>query len=678
VSGSAGRPGPALWSPPRLPPVSLPPQIEERRAIQAALADRLAAAERVPEAPSESPSPPAFTKPKSGAPGLGSSGLLGNLPRASVIQAGAPPTVRSTVSAAPATPADPVPAAADPLAAAQASARAAAAAAAAKAEAARLAADRERAELAARAAAALSETNGYDVPGWDSHLRRASPDDVMSLVFVASEAAPFAKTGGLGDVMQSLPKAMAARGHRVVAVMPLYRRDWPGVEDSGARLEFNTGRHGTQTVGLHRCLRDGVDWLFVDHWCFQGLEHDIYAGDRESQQFRFALLAKAALEIPKRAPLLSSPDGHAPLGEDSLVFVANDWHAALLPFYLQAHYRDHGQYEFARSTLVLHNMSFQGRGPMSDLDHLEVPDHLREKFLLDDPVGGEHANVLMAGLTYAHRVMAVSAGYAWEVRTPEGGWGLHEVMQRLEGKTEGIVNGIDLREWSPEIDAEHLGGDGYRIYGRTDVREGKAACKAALQREFGLPEDPNIPLLGFIGRLDYQKGVDLLRDNYGGIMDTGAQLVLLGSGNADLENDLRSMEGWKPDQCRSYVGFSVKLAHRITAGCDFLLMPSRFEPCGLNQLYAMRYGTVPIVHAVGGLRDTVHDFNPESDTGTGWTFPSCSGGDFLHALGNALYTYREHRETFDRIVQRGMEQDLSWGVAAEQYEQALLRAKNTW
>ncbi|PNG99585.1 Starch synthase 2, chloroplastic/amyloplastic, partial [Tetrabaena socialis] len=218
---------------------------------------------------------------------------------------------------------------------------------------------------------------------------------------------------------------------------------------------------------------------------------------------------------------------------------------------------------------------------------------------------------------------AVLADRAWPPRLlrgpQEGGWGLHDVLKMNNWKLRGIVNGIDYQEWNPETD-EFLATDGYANYGTDTLAEGKRACKMALQRELGLQVDPDVPMLGFIGRLDYQKGVDLIRDTYDYMMGERCQLVMLGSGRPDLEEALRDMEGRNKSQCRSWVGFSVKMAHRITAGVDLLLMPSRFEPCGLNQLYAMAYGTVPVVHAVGGLRDTVQQFNPFENSGTGWCF----------------------------------------------------------
>jgi len=241
-----------------------------------------------------------------------------------------------------------------------------------------------------------------------------------------------------------------------------------------------------------------------------------------------------------------------------LVFVANDWHTALLPVLLQAHYRDHAQYQFARAVLVLHNAAHQGRGPPSDADLYAVPPgERRAAFDLDDPVGGKHSNILKAGIEAAHRVVAVSRGYAWEVQTPEGGWGLHDVLRHAAGvgKLAGIVNGIDSEEWSPSsdpflVEKEEETKYGYRQYSLANFKQGKAACKRALQRELGLPEKPDAPLFVFIGRLDHQKGVDLILESGGWLASQGAQLVMLGSGRPDLEEALRGLENAHRDSIR--------------------------------------------------------------------------------------------------------------------------------
>eukprot|EP00884_Botryococcus_braunii_P004523 jgi/Botrbrau1/14071/Bobra.182_3s0018.1 len=496
-------------------------------------------------------------------------------------------------------------------------------------------------------------------------------ENVMNIVFVGAECAPWSKTGGLGDVMGALPKALARRGHRVMAISPRYE-DYAEGWETGVRVHlsvFNT----LHEVGYFHGYIDGVDFVFVDHPCFHGRKGGaIYGGSHLELLFRCALLCKAALEAPWHVPC-----GGVPYGDNNLVFVANDWHTALLPVYLQAHYRDYDRMTYARSVFVLHNIAHQGRGPMKDIANLEVPQHYQELFRLYDPIGGEHLNVMRAALITAHRLVAVSHGYAWECQTSEGGWGLDGSLRENSWKLRGIVNGIDYNEWSPWEDV-FLRSDGYMNYSLETLKQGKAACKAALQRELGLPERPDVPLLGFVGRLDHQKGVDLITESFGWIMEQGCQLIMLGSGRHDLEEALRSLEANRRDQCRGWVGFSVQMAHRITAGSDILLMPSRFEPCGLNQLYAMAYGTVPVVHAVGGLRDTVQPYNPYENTGTGWTFEAASGHNFRNALYTALQTYREFPESFHDLRVRGMSQDLSWDAAAAQYEEQLVAAKYQW
>nr|CAB3470102.1 unnamed protein product [Digitaria exilis] len=321
--------------------------------------------------------------------------------------------------------------------------------------------------------------------------------------------------------------------------------------------------------------------------------------------------------------------------------------------------------------------SRQGRGPVAEYPYMDLPEHYLQHFELYDPVGGEHANIFAAGLKMADRVITVSRGYLWELKTVEGGWGLHDIIRSNDWKINGIVNGIDQHEWNPEVDV-HLQSDGYTNYSLQTLDTGKRQCKAALQRELGLEVRDDVPLLGFIGRLDGQKGVDIIGDAMPWLAGQDVQLVMLGAGRADLERMLQHLERSHSDKVRGWVGFSVPMAHRITAGADVLVMPSRFEPCGLNQLYAMAYGTVPVVHAVGGLRDTVTPFDPFGDAGLGWTFDRAEANKLIEALGHCLDTYRKYKESWKGIQARGMSQDLSWDHAAELYEEVLVKAKYQW
>ena len=497
----------------------------------------------------------------------------------------------------------------------------------------------------------------------------------LNVVVVASECAPFAKTGGLGDVAKALPKALRHRGHRVMVVMPRYE-NYEGAFDTQVRVTFNIMGVPTE-VGYFHMYKNGIDTVFIDHSCFHAVAGDIYAGDRAAANFRNATLCQAAIEAVWHVPCGADA---TPYGDSDLVYMANDWHTSLLPVYLQAFYQDHGKLPYARSVFVIHNMAFQGRGPLDEFNQLGLPDHYRDHFFLDDPFGGECMNCMQAGLRLATKVIAVSAGYAWEITTDMGGWGLAPLLREFgENKLTGIVNGIDLEEWSPDLDPFLTEEDGYAQYAPDETGfAGKIECKRALQKQLGLPVRDDVPVLGFIGRLDHQKGVDLITDAAGWLMSQDVQLIMLGSGRQDLEESLRDMENHHRDKCRCWVGFSIEMAHRITAGADILLMPSRFEPCGLNQLYAMRYGTVPVVHAVGGLRETVTPYDPHADTGTGWQFDEAVTQKFTDALGYAVGTYRDHPEEFKKIRLRGMSQDLSWELAAEKYEQKLIEAKYSW
>ncbi|XP_047066372.1 soluble starch synthase 2-3, chloroplastic/amyloplastic-like [Lolium rigidum] len=495
-------------------------------------------------------------------------------------------------------------------------------------------------------------------------------ENVMNVILVSAECSPWCKTGGLGDVAGALPKALARRGHRVMVVVPRYG-DYEEAYDLGIRKYYKAAGQDLEVNYFHAYI-DGVDFVFIDAPLFRHRQHDIYGGSRQEIMKRMILFCKVAVEVPWHVPC-----GGAPYGDGNLVFIANDWHTALLPVYLKAYYRDHGLMQYARSVLVIHNIAHQGRGPVAEFPYTDLPEHYLEHFKLYDPVGGEHANYFAAGVKMADQVVAVSRGYLWELKTVEGGWGLHDIIRQNDSKIHGIVNGIDNEEWNPEVDM-HLQSNGYTNYTLRTLDAGKRQCKEALQRELGLEVRGDVPLIGFIGRLDGQKGVEIIADAMPWIVSQDVQLVMLGTGRDDLERMLRHFEWQHNDKVRGWVGFSVPLAHRITAGADVLVMPSRFEPCGLNQLYAMAYGTIPVVHAVGGLRDTVSPFDPFGDSGLGWTFDRAEAQKLIEALGHCLNTYRNYRESWRGIQERGMSQNFSWEHAAKLYEDVLVKAKYQW
>ncbi|XP_062205010.1 soluble starch synthase 2-1, chloroplastic/amyloplastic-like isoform X2 [Phragmites australis] len=494
--------------------------------------------------------------------------------------------------------------------------------------------------------------------------------DVMNVILVAAECAPWSKTGGLGDVAGALPKALARRGHRVMVVVPKYG-DYAEPQEIGEPRRYQVAGQDMEVKYYHAYI-DGVDFVFIDNPIFDHVESEIYGGNRTDILKRMVLLCKAAVEVQWYVPC-----GGFCYGDGNLVFIANDWHTALLPVYLKAYYRDNGFMTYARSVLVIHNIAHQGRGPIDDFGYLDLPGHCMDQFKLYDPFGGDHLNIFAAGIKAADRLLTVSHGYAWEVKTPEGGWGLHSIIYESDWKFQGIVNGIDTTDWNPWHDV-HLQSDGYTNYSLETVQTGKAQCKEALQKELGLPVRGDVPVIAFIGRLDHQKGVDLIAEAMPWIAGQDVQLIMLGTGRQDLEDTLRRLESQHYDRVRGWVGFSVRLAHRMTAGADILLMPSRFEPCGLNQLYAMMYGTVPVVHAVGGLRDTVEQYNPYEEVGLGWTFEKAEANKMIDALGHCLNTYRNYRSSWEGIQRRGMMQDLSWDNAAKLYEEVLVAAKYQW
>ncbi|XP_078169549.1 glycogen/starch synthase, ADP-glucose type [Carex rostrata] len=497
----------------------------------------------------------------------------------------------------------------------------------------------------------------------------------FSIVFVTAEAEPYSKTGGLADVCGSLPIALAARGHRVMVVLPRYLNGksdkvYGNTVDLGKRTKVTCFGAEHEVAFFHE-YRENVDWVFVDHPSFRrpGNPYGDSNGAFGDNQFRFTLLSYAACEAPLVLEL-----GGFNYGE-KCIFVANDWHAGLVPVLLGAKYRPFGVYKDARCIAVIHNIAHQGVEPATTYENLGLPPdwygalewvfpHWARKHALDK---GEAVNILKGAIVTADRIITVSQGYSWEITTPEGGYGLDGLLASRKSVLDGIVNGIDVTDWDPATD-KHI-----PFHYSIDDISGKALCKADLQRELGLPIKPATLLIGFIGRLDYQKGTDLVLSALPEIMQMDVQFVMLGSGNIAYEEWMRSAENTYKDKFRGWVGFNVPISHRITAGCDIIIMPSRFEPCGLNQLYAMRYGTVPVVHCTGGLRDTVETFNPFADegrgSGTGWAFSPLTKERLLWALGLAVSTYRDHKPSWEGLMKRGMLKDFTWDTAASHYEQ---------
>lgn len=502
----------------------------------------------------------------------------------------------------------------------------------------------------------------------------------MNLIFVGTEVGPWSKTGGLGDVLGGLPPALAANGHRVMTIAPRYDQ-YKDAWDTSVVIEVKVGDK-TEKVRFFHCYKRGVDRVFVDHplflakvWGKTGTK--IYGqttgDDYDDNQLRFSLFCQAALEAPRVLNLNSNKYFSGPYGED-VIFIANDWHTALLPCYLKSMYQSVGIYKNARVVYCIHNIAYQGRFAFSDFSLLNLPDQFKSSFDFIDghvkPVIGRKINWMKAGILESWFVITVSPNYAKElVSGPDKGVELDNILRKVDSRFVGIVNGMDVQEWNPSTD-KYIAVK----YNVSAVLEAKALLKEALQAEVGLPVDRNIPLIGFIGRLEEQKGSDILAAAIPQFIKENVQLVALGTGKKQMEKQLQQLETLYPDKARGVAKFNVPLAHMIIAGADFILVPSRFEPCGLIQLQAMRYGSVPIVASTGGLVDTVEEgftgfqmgsFNVECDA-----VDPLDVDAIAKTVKRALAVYGT--PAFTEMIKNCMAQDLSWKGPAKKWEEVLL------
>ncbi|CBE69631.1 MAG: glycogen synthase GlgA [Candidatus Methylomirabilis oxygeniifera] len=480
----------------------------------------------------------------------------------------------------------------------------------------------------------------------------------MKILFVASEAAPFAHTGGLGDVAGALPKALSRFGHDVRLIMPLYRavdarRHRLRIVASGLSVSASSGPQAVDV--LEGNLSSEVPVYFVRHdpsFDRDGLYQTVSAEDYPDNAERFALFCRAALEVCRRVDF--QPE----------VLHANDWQTALLPIYLKTTLRSDHFFQRTATVFTIHNLGYQGLFPPEALSGLMLP---RELFT---PAGLEFygkINLLKGGLLFADLLTTVSRRYSQEIQTVDQGFGLDGVLRQRHGDLFGVLNGIDPEEWSPAGDP-HIAAH-YTV----DDLSGKAQCKADLQRRLKLPVRETVPLLAVISRLAWQKGLDLLHDILDTLMTLNVQLVLLGSGEKQLETAFREAAAKHPSTLAVRIGFDLPLSHQIEAGADLFLMPSRYEPCGLNQMYSLAYGTIPVVRATGGLDDTVVRFDPETGQGNGFKFEDATAPAFLQAIRQALALYRK-KAPWPRLITNAMTADFTWDRSAGEYEQFYRRA----
>ena len=473
---------------------------------------------------------------------------------------------------------------------------------------------------------------------------------MKKVLFVTSEAVPFIKTGGLADVAGSLPRYFDRSKYDVRVILPKYACM---KEELKKQLRFHTKFYvklswRSQYVGILETKLDGITFYFIDNeYYFAGPNpyNNIYE-DVE----KFAFFSKAVLEA---LPMMDfCPD----------ILHCHDWQTGLIPVFLKYEYQKDVFYQEIKTVFTIHNLQFQGRWIMQVVkDITGLPDHL---FTADKLESYGEANYLKGGLTYADIITTVSETYAYEITTPEGGEGLDGLLSARRDSLYGIVNGIDYNEFNPETDPAIP----YH-YGLSNMVEGKRENKKILQHALGLPEDEGAILIGMVSRLTKQKGFDLVEYILDELLSQARiQIVVLGTGQENFENMFRHF-AWKyGDKLSANIYYSEELANQIYAGCDAFLMPSLFEPCGLSQLMSMRYGTVPIVRETGGLKDTVQAYNKYEQTGTGFSFCNYNAHEMLATLYFAMDVYYNHREDWNGIAARGMQQDFSWAHSARDYE----------
>ncbi|HTQ95940.1 MAG TPA: glycogen synthase GlgA [Candidatus Acidoferrum sp.] len=468
----------------------------------------------------------------------------------------------------------------------------------------------------------------------------------MRILFVASEALPYVKTGGLADVIEALPRALVKLGHEVAVFLPRYR----GIKPSSINLPSMTIPQGTRlrfpaisNGGLHR----GVRYFFLDDPFY--FDRDGLYGDK-NQEFpdnaeRFTEFSRAAIELSKQVWM---PD----------LFHCHDWQTAMVPVLLRTSYADDPAVRDRPVVFTIHNMGYHGVFPRESLERAGIPAAVYH------PAGIEffgNVNFLKGGLVYSDYLTTVSRKYAEEIQTSEFGFGLEGVVRMKANRLVGILNGVDYSAWSPERDT--------LIPAKYSAKNllGKHECKLALLDEFKLLKDnPNRPVLGIVSRFADQKGFDLIALIARELLQEDVLLAVLGTGERRYEDLFRALASDFPGRVGAIIAYDNRLAHLVEAGSDIFLMPSRYEPCGLNQIYSLRYGTVPVVRATGGLDDTIESFNLEHGTGTGFKFWEYSGSALLHAIRQALHNYTDEG-VWKRIQLNGMAKDFSWNTSAAEY-----------
>ena len=471
----------------------------------------------------------------------------------------------------------------------------------------------------------------------------------MKVLMAASEIFPLAKTGGLADAVGAMARALAGLGAEVHLVMPAYRavlEKAAGLAETGMEVEIPLGERKVRGVIMRAEIGGKIPTYLVrcdSYFLRPGLYGD-QKGDYPDNAERFAFFCKAALQVAKRWAPWEAIHCH-------------DWQAGLIPVLKKARGKDYPELRGAKDILTIHNMAHQGIFPPSIWELLELD---REYFTPRHLEFYGQVNILKGAILFADAVTTVSNKYAAEIKTPEYGCGLDGVMRDREKDLHGILNGVDYQEWDPATD-RHV----KKNY-RPKNLAGKALCKKDLQQISGLPVKKSVPLIGVVSRLADQKGLDILAEILEDLMRYDLQIVVLGAGDEKYQTLMAGLPARYPGKVAVTIGFDNALAHKIEAGADMFLMPSKFEPCGLNQMYSLKYGTIPVVRATGGLDDTIEDYDPLAGSGNGFKFSGYSGAMLLEVVKRALTLY-VNKGAWRRLIASAMACDFSWEKSARSY-----------
>lgn len=486
----------------------------------------------------------------------------------------------------------------------------------------------------------------------------------MKIAFAATECVPYAKSGGLADVAGALPVELENLGCEVKIFMPKYS----SIDESKFNLHYNWNfgelpiRVAGQVRSVHvhqsRLPGSNVEVNFIDcpHYFHR---HRIYTNDHDEDE-RFILFSKGIIETLQR--MQWAPD----------VIHCNDWQTGLIPLMIKDNYNWDRFFDNAGTLFTIHNIGYQGRFSKSTLFRAEIRGEL---FYPNGPVEHEGGvSFMKAGIYFSDIINTVSNTYAHEILTPEYGAGLDAVLQKRKDDLFGILNGVDYSVWNPETD-KHI-----PYHYTINNFEGKLLNKKFLLGHFNIPFNENIPLIGIVSRMVTQKGFDIFADAINNLMNLNAQWIILGSGEDRFENLFRWLSNQLPEKVGTYIGYNNELSHLIEAGADMFLMPSRYEPCGLNQIYSLKYGTVPIVRKTGGLADTVHDWDEMNhlgfDTGTGFSFYDATGFALFKSVERAVNCFK-NKKVWEKIMKNGMKKDYSWKSSAEKYIELYKLAKES-